>query len=308
MTATRTRGTRPADASASTAAPASTATPESTAPTPAPSNPCQEKLDRLGWVMGDVYRVHGVSVQIRTTSPGFGRWMDRALDAHRATGDPEARFSVAIGDEGPASTSIHTLYRGIVPLVRSRRVSTLARTLLDELEAFSYPRRDDAVFVYATLVELEGLNVLIPSYLAPYLSRSRRLIEARGIRMSTGPAVAVDPRTGRLRSAPTHLDLPRGAAGHFSSAEPSPPEVVRIDRSLGVDAVCWFDRAVEDAVRPVSRARALYTLASDTANLETMAGTALEALGRLVRDAECLEIRGDTPRAMLSALVDAVRG
>lgn len=278
------------------------------APPSAPAtNPCQEKLDRLGWVMGDVYRVHGVAVEIRTTSPRFGRWMRQTLDTHRASGDPEARFSVAVGDEDPGSTSIHTLYRGIVPLVRSRRVSTLARTLLDELEAFSYPRRDDAVFVYATVVELDGQTVLIPSYLAPYLARSRRLIEAKGIRMSSGPAVAVEASTGRLRSAATRLEVPRGVAGRFAAREGSPSEVVDIRRPTGVDVVCWFDRAVQEPMRPVTRARALYTLASDTANLEPMGGEALEALGRLVADARCFELRGDTPRAMLTSLVGAVR-
>jgi hypothetical protein len=258
--------------------------------------------------MGDVYRVHGVAVEIRTTSSRFGRWLEQTLDAHRASGRPEARFSVAVGDEEPASTSIHTLYRGIVPLVRSRRVSTLARTLLDELEAFSYPRRDDAVFVYGTALALDGRTVLIPSYLAPYLSRSRRLIDSMGIRMSTGPAVAIEDRTGRLRSAATRLDVPSGAAGRFAARERSPSEVLELRRPLRIDVACWFDRSVEEPVRPVTRARALYALASDTANLELMAGTALQALGRLVEGARCFELRGDTPRAMLSALVGAVRG
>jgi len=279
------------------------------APSPsAPAtSPCQEKLDRLGWVAGDVYLVHGVAVEIRTTSPRFGRWLRQTLDTHRASGDPEARFSVAVGDEGAGSTSIHTLYRGIVPLVRSRRVATLARTLLDELEAFSYPRRDDAVFVYGTVVELDGQTALIPSYLAPYLARSRRLIESMGIRMSSGPAVAIEASTGRLRSVPTRLEIPRGAVGRFAARGGSPSEVVDIRRPTGVDVVCWFDREVEESVRPVTRARALYTLASDAANLERLAGVALEALGRLVADARCFELRGDTPRVMLSALVGAVR-
>lgn len=272
----------------------------------APSNPCQERLDRLHWVMGGIYEVHGVAVEIRSTSPGFGRWIERTFEAHRGSGAPAARFSAAVGDEGPGSRSIHALYRGIVPIVRSRRPSTLARTLLGELEAFSYPTRDDAVFVYATAVELDGLTVLIPSYLAPYLARSRRLIESMGIRMSAGPAVGIDARTGRLRTTETHLRVPEGAADRLETRERPDSELVDI-RGRRVDVVCWFSREALDPVGPVSGARSLYTIASDTANLGRLGGEALVALSRVLGPARCFELRGDTPRPMLRALVDAVR-
>ncbi len=274
----------------------------------AASNPCQERLDRLEWVMGDVYRVHGVVVEVRSTSARFGRWMDRTLEAHRGRGAPEAQFSAAVGDEGPSSSSIHTLYRGIVPIVRSRRPSTLGRTLLHELEAFSYPKRDDSLFLYATAVQIDGRTALIPSYLAPYLSRSRRLIEAKGIRMSSGPAVAVDPGTGWLRPPVTRLGLPNGAAGRLAAGERPGSEVVEVRRRTPVDAVCWFARDMDEPVREVSRARSLYTLALETANLERLEGAALTGLEKLVGGARCFELRGDTPRSMLTSLVDATLG
>jgi hypothetical protein len=278
------------------------------ATTPAATNPCQERLDRLDWVMGDVYRAHGVVVEVRTTSSALGDWIGRTLGANRASGEPEARFSVAVGDEGPGSTSIHTLYRGITPIVRSRRASTLARTLLAELEAFSYPTRDDAVFVYGTIVAFDDRTALIPSYLAPYLSRSRRLIETSGIRMSAGPAVAVDARSGRLRATRTLLEVPPRALGRLTSSEGAPPEPLAVADHPHVDAVCWFSRGQELPVAEISRARALYVLAGDTANLGRLGGDALVSLARLLRDARCFEVRGDTPRAMLASLVDAVRG
>jgi hypothetical protein len=273
-----------------------------------PSSPCQDRLDRLGWVMGNRYRVHGVDIEIRTTSPRFATWMERTLGSHLAAGDPEVWYSVAVGDESLGSSSIHTLYRGIVPIVRSQRVSTLGRTLLAELDSFSYPRRADAVYLYATVVELDGLTVLIPSYLAPYIARSRRLIESMGIRMSAGPAVALDAGTGNLSPAVSRLEVPKGAASRLAGRdEQSAKEVVDVPSRRHADVVCWFSRGVKEPVRQISRSRALYELASDTANLGVLGGDALEALARLVRGARCFELRGDTPRSMLGALVDAVR-
>lgn len=272
-----------------------------------PTNPCQEKLDRLPWVKGDVYRIHEVTVEMRSTSPRFAAWMQRTFVTYRAIGEPDTQLSVAIGDEGPASTSIHTLYRGIVPIVRSRQVSTLARRLVDELESFSYPRRGDAVFVFATLLELDGRSALIPSYLASYLSRSRRLIEQMGIRMSSGPAVAVGT-DGLIGPAALALKLPRGAKSRFGSRDDPSSELTEIRRRRTVDAVCWFSRAVELPVAPVSGARALYDIASDTLNLARLGGDALDVLSRLLAEARCFELRGDTPRSMLLALADAVRG
>ena len=282
-------------------APAAAAT---TSPAP---NPCQAKLDRLRWVMGDVYRIHDVEVEIRTTSPRFASWMAHSFQAYRSSGEPDARLSVAIGEEGPEASSIHTLYRGIVPIVRSRHVSTLARGLVDELESFSFPVREDAVFVSATLVEIEGSAVLIPSYLAPYLSRSRRVVEQLGIRMSSGPAVAVDAR-GRVGRAEKALRLPKGATSRMAGDRTAASELVDVRRRRAVDAVCWFSRAATEPVAPVSRARALYAMASDAVNLQRVGGRAVDVLSRLLEGAECFELRGDTPRSMLLALASAVRG
>jgi hypothetical protein len=126
--------------------------------------------------------------------------------------------------------------------------------------------------------------------------------------MSVGPAVAIDARSGRLRETRTRLQVPRGAVERLTAGDGPRPELLDVREHPRVDAVCWFSRGQEAPVAEISRARALYAIAGDTANLGRLGGDALDPLARLLGASRCFELGGDTPRAMLTALVAAVRG
>lgn len=251
------------------------------------------------------YRIADLQLDIRTTSEAFGMWMSRSLSAYEVDGTGDSVISVVVGDDGNPR-DVHTLYRGISTVIRTTHLSVLRQALLEELEALSLGDRDDAVFLHATLVTLDGASCVIPSYLAPYLARSRRQIERLDVAMSLGPAVSIDP-TGRLGPVPRRLALPPDAA--TSLDEITDPTVAELDARAGrrVDAVCWFGQDVREPIRAVSRARALLVLASESVNLRRVPTRALDALRELVAGAACMELRGDTPRSMLLTLSEALR-
>ena len=74
-----------------------------------------------------------------------------------------------------------------------------------------------------------------------------------------------------------------------------------------VDAVCWFGQDMPEPLGGMSRARALLVLASESVNLRRTPARVLDALRELVSGAECMELRGDTPRSMLLTLAEALR-
>src|SRR5881397_673875 len=113
-----------------------------------------EKLDHLGWVVSQVYRIGEERIEVRTTSFGFAEWVDYVLGAYRVEQDFEDNpyFSIVVED-GPASVAggkrFHILYRRTAAVVRSLDLGTVAGAFLTEIERLRMPFRDDALMMDA---------------------------------------------------------------------------------------------------------------------------------------------------------------
>src|ERR1041385_5331993 len=105
-----------------------------------------EKLDRLGWVVSQVYRIGDERIEVRSTSEAFGAWVDEVLGAHRVEQDFEDNpyFSIVVEEGGRSIAGgrrMHILYRRTASVVRSLDLATIARAFLTEVERIRMPFR-----------------------------------------------------------------------------------------------------------------------------------------------------------------------
>jgi hypothetical protein len=261
------------------------------------------------------YRLGEARIGVRTTSRVFGAWLDQALSAHRVQEESGTEYSIVVdggvadgglGEEGRdeqrSLRRYHILYRGTAPLVRTLHLTVLGRALLAELAFPLLAEREDAVFVRAAPVRLNGSAALAPWWVVPYLGELGRRVDRAGLGLPATTWVAVDPGSGRVVPAPPALNVSRGSLAQLDRAGPTDLEApLFVDRPLDVAAV--FAHLEQDTViQPAPRSLALQTLAGAAANLTRMGGDALEGLGRLVAGARCFGLSTAPARQMLEAL------
>jgi len=166
------------------------------------------KLDRLGWVVTDWFVIEDYRFGIRTTSHAFAAWLRHALaDYWVGSGDDDEVdpvYSVVVEDgtdpTGRQGTKkFHIIYYGTWDIVRTLDVRALAESLLHEIDSFTYPMRDDAVYVEASIVRGNGKTLLIPAFLVPSIAAAgRRLTSKLDLTLPGLMSVALDPQTGNL--------------------------------------------------------------------------------------------------------------
>src|SRR5919106_173786 len=161
------------------------------------------KLDRLGWAVQHSFDIAGAPVAIRTTSAEFGAWLTDILASHRGSGDAPLRYSIVAADRRAGnSREYDILYRGCSAIVRTLHRPTLVDALLDELEAWSFRERDDAVFLRMAPVAAHGVVALVPAYVANTLSGPGRRSTKAGITLPAQHHVAVDVTSGEVIPIP----------------------------------------------------------------------------------------------------------
>lgn len=239
------------------------------------------------------YRFGNERIGVRTTSSAFGQWLDLALSHYRCRGRELPSYSVVIGRSpriAGEGRGIHVLYAGVTPLVRTRRLFTLAQVLLAELETYEFGDRDDAVFVHCGLVSMNGMTALVPSWMVTILAAAgHRRLERAGLGLPVAPAVAVDTASGRVLPARSRLRIPDGIFEALCEMDPSGPNGERsaVQRPIAVDVVVSIQPDLQ-SVAPVPRSLALHSLMAEVANLEAVGSRALGSLGMLVEGATCV--------------------
>jgi hypothetical protein len=273
-----------------------------------------DKLDRLGWVVTRTFEIRGFRFEVRTTSLPFAAWLDDAMSVYRVEGPGAPYYSIVAhgtDEDGEGSRRFHIMYRGAVPVVRTLHLPTLGRVLMQELEAFLYPERDDAAYLEATLVWVNDVPVLVPEPMGPYLGRARKDLEHHGVRLSTAHAMGVDRSTGEVFFPESLLRVRAGAIGALADIAPMNGEGERVQLAdpVRVNSVCWLAfGSGHRLIEPLSRGRTLYLLGGSLMNLGRVGGAAVHGLQHLVADARCFAWTGlQKPAVMLESLVNAVR-
>jgi hypothetical protein len=227
---------------------------------------------------------------VRTTSAAFGDWLAEAVAPH-VVEPPEhdrAAYSIVVGERGAVGRPVHALYRGATEILRTTDLTRIAASLLGELDTYSLADRDDAVYVAASLVSVDGRAVLCPGFLHPIFGRMGRRAIRAGVVPGPAAAVSIDLATGvasepasAFEPAPRAYEelkrlVPDGGDGPGPSAGPSP-----------VAAVVLFGSGPGEPTPP-TRAETLRELAERSLNLAAVGGPGLIALSRLVGGAVCL--------------------
>jgi hypothetical protein len=271
-----------------------------------------DELGHLGWVAHQSFELAGLLFGIRTNSPAFGRWLAEALPATLVQDEEaEPNYSVIIGgDTGGVTKRFHILYRDSTVLARTFDLFELVEALLADLEALTYWRRTEAVYVQATFLSRDGIDALFPEEIVGSFAGLRRAVHARGLALPESRYVAVDLESGVTLPLPHRLEVDQVMLAERADVVGTKPTLwprARIEGPTPIELVCTMGPMGDDAVRPVSRGWALYVLSSNARNLHAVGGAGLEALGRLIRQAICWEIGSQEPRQMIESVVSAFR-
>ena len=193
--------------------------------------------------------------------------------------------------------------------MRTLQLRTLARALFAELESFSFPDREDAIYLNVGTVRTDEATALIPPALVHHLIRSRPRLERAGLSLSPTHWVAVDPVSGRLMPVPTSLEIPPDALDRLEErgGTDGRGDWSFVDGILPVAAVCWLGELEDPPLVPMTRGVTLHHIAGQAANLPKLGGRALEGLGRLVGGARCYGLGGDSSREAIDALDRVLR-
>jgi hypothetical protein len=250
-----------------------------------------DKLDHLGWVVSSSFAIGDVRFAVRSTSQAFGDWLSDALKTYEVDDVEEFLYSVVVPDP-PAGRKVKEffiLYKGSSAIVRTLDPETLGRGLLAELEGHRLRDLDDAVYLMASVAQLRGDPVLIPTSLGPGLAKLGRRSAKLGVEVPGQFAVGVDLVSASVIPIPWTLDLQgdpiEALKGMFAWEGRdglrfvSEPEDVR--------AVLIPAQEPEAGALPARKGYALANLTSWTLNLERTGGRGLKALGRFVERTPC---------------------
>jgi hypothetical protein len=270
-----------------------------------------DKLDHLGWVVSSSFAIGDARFAVRSTSHAFGEWLKDVLGAYEVDDVEDFLYSVVV-PEPPTdgrSTEFLILYKGSSAIVRTLDPATLGRSLLAELEAFTLHERDDAVYLMASVTEVQGIPTLLPPSLAPTLAKLGRRASKWGVGVPGQFSAAIDIETSSLVPIRPSLAEPRDALERLASALPwegrDGLRFVREPEDVGALFVSAEDR--DAPLRPARKGYTLARLASWTLNLERVGGAGLEALGRFVENADCYESSLSDGDEAIARLADALQ-
>jgi hypothetical protein len=278
------------------------------------------KLDRLSWATCDWFEVEGQRFGIRTTSPVVAGWVGHVLTNYQRVEPPEPYhdplFSIVAEDDssvsGRTGKRLHILYRGTVDVVRTLDIRSVARSFLYALETMTFPARDDAVYLEASVVQGCGTTVLIPWFMVPMVNTAGRQIR-RSIDLALPGVVtvALDHEDGHLIPVRRTLDLPDNSLDVFEGLVPAGPQAderVMVEEETRVDRVLVVGGRSASSLGPAPRGPALFNLGWSIRNLGLLGGRSVETVGRMLARSEVLEARWTTTPHLVGVLGAAVNG
>lgn len=255
------------------------------------------------------FEIGDVRFGIRSTSEAFGAWILETLARFQVKDESEPYLSVVVADDdGGLKKDFHILYAGTTAIARTLDPRALAGALLAEVEAVRYGERDDAIFLDAVLATANGHTALIPSRVATSLGSLGRRVDRTGLSLPLVRRVAVDLDTGLVGPPVGALDLRADALDRLSTFVPTnghPAKAVG-GGAMTVDVVCTLGAQSELVVEPAPRNVTLMRLASAASNLETLGGSTLEGLRKLVLPARCYSLAWTDAAATLQAVVGVI--
>jgi hypothetical protein len=255
-------------------------------------------------VVTDWFDIDGYVLGVRTTSHVFSEWLRSTMstyviDKPDDKDDEEALYSVVFEDGlNPSgrvgSKKFHMIYYGTWDIVRTLDPMAVGESLLHEIDSFTFPVRDDAVFVEASILRLDGKTVLIPAiFVKPLADIGRRLQQHLDIQLPGVMSLAVDPATGMLVPPAQELTFAEGWREGLERLAPnagSDPRAM-VWAPTAVDLIVGWMSESYAMVRKGPRGPALYAYTKMIRNHLHVGSTGLSALGKVFEAAEYRELQ-----------------
>ena len=258
--------------------------------------------------------VGDVKFAIRATSEPFIDWVDEVFSDHVVDEELKAYYSIVVPEERQDAVrsvkEFSILYRGSATVLRSLHAPSVAEAFLKEVESLSFFERDDAIYAAVLPIRSNGTTAIVPESVVSTLGSLGRKVRRAKISLPLPGAVAIDPESGRLVPAPTHLDLPSTALERLSDFVPAGGEGdrTRVDGPVDPDMVLvWSSEPSEMALVPTSKARAVHALTQQILNLDKVGQSALDSLARMVSKARIYGIRNGSAEQNLETVKMALR-
>jgi hypothetical protein len=284
------------------------------------SSPCMAKLDRLSWATCDWFAIEDYRFGVRSTSAGFGEWVRYALAGYRVDGPREADgdplYALIVEDDaspsGRAAKHLHIFYYGTFGIVRTLDVMAVARSFISEIESLTFPIRDDAVYLEASLIRGQGRTVLIPALMVPDVSSAgRRIRGSIDLALPAHMSIALDPASGHAIPVSRTLDIPDdvldAVGDHVSVGSQEDPRAV-VDGELAIDRVVMIGNIGEPGLVSASRGPVMFQLARSIRNLSKVGGDGVTTIARLLAGADVVKARWSNTAQLVGMIAAAVDG
>jgi hypothetical protein len=250
-----------------------------------------DELDHLGWVVSSSFAIGEARFAVRSTSHAFGAWLSDALSAYEVEDVEEFLYSVVVPEPpaGGKAKGFFILYKGSSAIVRTLDPVSLGRGVLTELEGHRLHDLDDAVYLMASVAQVKGEPVLVPTSLGPGLAKLGRRSAKLGVEVPGQFAVGVDLGSAWVVPIPRTLDLHGDPLGSLTSAFgwEGRDGLRFVDGPEDVRALLVPSQEPEATTEPARKGYALANITSWTLNLERTGGRGLRALGRFVERTPC---------------------
>jgi hypothetical protein len=273
-----------------------------------------DKLDLLGWEAYTTLKLGDNKIQVRSTSKAFSRWLGSTLSQYKVRKSGRVWYSIVIAGDDPdddqkSKRRFHILYRGSSQVVRTLDLATLGRALFAELESVQFPQRDDAIYVDAAALAMNGRIALIPGNYLPTMWKLSRRLHQSGVLLPLARTIAVDRETGQVIPTTPKLEVPDDAIETLNETVGKDASAVlgvagrregngHLERWVLQDIaapVAVLTTGAEDGPRqPQSTGQAVYRLAGMTMNIPKIGPSALEGLSLLAQQAQCYKVYGAT--------------
>jgi hypothetical protein len=222
----------------------------------------------------------------------------------------------------------HVLLVGDELIESSPSASALANALVQRLNT-QVIHSVNAVVCHAGGVERGGVGFVFPAHMESGKTTLTAGLARNGFRYLTDEAVAFCVDTGFIDPYPKPLSIDPGSWALFPELAPGPvpgddtppanqwqvPPSAFGDDAVGVSCRAGFivfpryDTDAETALVPMGRAEALVELAKNTFEFRDRARRSLDALSRVVRDAQCFRMplsSLDEACALIGSLAEGV--
>jgi hypothetical protein len=284
------------------------------------SSPCMAKLDRLAWATCDWFAIQDYRFGVRSTSARFGEWVRYALSSYRVDGpletDGDPLYALIVEDDahpsGRAAKHLHILYYGTFGIVRTLDVMAVARSFVAEIESLTFPIRDDAVYLEASLIRAQDRTVLIPTLMVPDVSSAGRRIRASiDLALPAHMSIALDPVSGHAIPVTRTLDIPDDVLDvveHYVPVASQGDVRAVVDRELAIDRIVMLGNVGEPGLVPSSRGPVLFELTRSIRNLAKVGGDGVRTIARLVAGADVVQARWGTTAQLVGTITAAVDG